>query len=68
MIVFDSRLVYGFEDALEQHFAEEGLNIYGVEDWSPEKINWAPPILKQKLIPPIQDLFTQFRENLEKSA
>ena len=32
MIVFDSRLVYGFEDALEQHYAEEGLNIYRVED------------------------------------
>ncbi len=68
MMTFNNRLVYGFEEALAGPYADAGLDIHKVEDWPPEKINWVPPILKEKLIPPIQNLFAQFRENLGKSA
>ena len=67
-MTLNNRLVYGFEEALERPYADAGLDIYKVEDWPPEKINWVPPILKEKLIPPIQKLFSKFKENLEKTS
>jgi hypothetical protein len=67
MMIFNNRLVYGFEEALEAPYGEAGLDIHRVEDWPSEKINWVPPILKKKLIPPIQNLFAGFKQNIESS-
>ena len=44
---------------------KEGLNIHKIQDWPIEKINWVPEDIKEKLIPPIQNLFTSFKTTLE---
>jgi len=63
--VFDSALIYGYEQALEGPYRKDGLDIHKIEHWPVEKINWAPEALKEKLIPPIESIFNGFRENLE---
>jgi hypothetical protein len=62
--VFNSAIVYGLEETLAESYGKAGLDIHTFEDWPIEKINWVPDDLKNKLIPPIQDLFRGFRENL----
>ncbi len=64
LTVFNSALLYGMEEALEAGYAKAGLDIHKFEDWPLDKINWVPDDLKNKLIPPIQELFRGFRENL----
>lgn len=66
--IFENHIVYGFEEALEGPYGKAGLDIRKVEDWPPDKINWVPPVLKEKLIPPIQELFAKFKSNLENPA
>lgn len=66
--IFENHIVYGLEEALDSPYAEGGLDIRRVEGWPPEKINWVPDILKEKLIPPIQILFAKFKANLENPA
>jgi len=65
-MVFKNALIYGFEESLEAPFAKAGLNIQNVENWPVEKINWVPDELKEKLIPPIQQMFAGFKTELEK--
>ena len=65
-MVFKNALIYGFEESLAAPFAKAGLNIQDVENWPVEKINWVPDELKEKLIPPIQQLFAGFKTELEK--
>jgi len=62
--VFNSAIVYGLEETLAESYGKSGLDIYNFEDWPIDKINWVPDDLKNKLIPPIQELFRGFRENL----
>ncbi|MFQ5672634.1 MAG: hypothetical protein ACE5G9_06025 [Nitrospinales bacterium] len=64
--VYQNALVYGFEQALEGPYRQAGLDVRRIEGWPVEKINWVPDELKEKLIPPIIDLFAGFRANLEK--
>jgi len=66
--VYNNALIYGLEEALEEPHARAGLNIHHVEDWPVEKINWVPQDLKEKLIPPIQEIFAGFKKNLEKKT
>ena len=67
-MVFKNALIYGFEECLETPYAKAGLNIHDVENWPVEKINWVPDELKEKLIPPIQKIFSGFKETLQKEA
>ena len=62
--VFENALIYGFEEGLHLHFSKADLNIQEVEKWPVEKINWVPESLKEKLIPPIKELFSGFKSNL----
>ncbi len=62
--VFNAALVYGMEEALEAGYSKAGLDIHTFEKWPLDKINWVPDDLKNKLIPPIKELFQGFRENL----
>ena len=64
-IVFNNALIYGFEESLEQPFKNAGLDIHTIESWPIEKINWIPDELKQKLVPPIQNIFKGFKAELE---
>jgi hypothetical protein len=64
--VFKSALIYGFEESLEGPYAKVGLDIHNLESWPVEKINWVPDELKEKIIPPIQKIFTEFKTELEK--
>lgn len=64
--VYESALVYGFEQAMNAFYGKAGLDVRRIEDWPVEKINWVPDELKEKLIPSITDLFEGFRANLEK--
>lgn len=64
-MVFDNALIYGFEESLAQPFKKEGLDIHTIENWPVEKINWVPGELKEKLIPPIQNIFKGFKAELE---
>ena len=65
-LVFKNALIYGFEESLEAPFAKAGLDIHNVSAWPVEKINWVPDELKEKIIPPIQKLFADFKAKLEK--
>lgn len=65
-MVFKNALIYGFEECLEVAFAKSGLNIQDMEKWPVEKINWVPDELKEKLIPPIQQVFAGFKTELDK--
>lgn len=62
--VFHNALIYGYEEALESPYAKAGLDIRNMENWPVEKINWVPDELKEKLIPPIQQIFSGFKQNL----
>ncbi|UCD10866.1 MAG: hypothetical protein JSU88_09305 [Nitrospinaceae bacterium] len=64
--VFANALVYGYEEALEGPYRRDGLNIFKVEDWPVEKINWVPGELKKTLAPYLRETFSRFRLNLEK--
>jgi hypothetical protein len=61
---FESGLIYGYEDAIREDFAREGLDITKVEQWPVERINRVPAGLKAKLVPPLKALFQRYRENL----
>ncbi len=63
--VLQNALIYGFEEGIGAAYREHGLNISKFEDWPPEKINWVPEEAKAKLIPPIQNLFRSFKQNLK---
>jgi len=64
-MVFNNALIYGFEESLGGPFKKQGLDIKTIETWPVEKINWIPEELKEKLIPPIQNIFKGFRKELE---
>jgi hypothetical protein len=64
---FASGLIYGYEDAIRDDFAKEGLDITKIEDWPPHQINHVPESLKIKLIPPLKSIFRRFRDNLKAS-
>jgi hypothetical protein len=64
MKVYEGGLIYGYEQALEEPYARAGLDVRDIENWPVEKINWVPPELKDKLIPPIRDLFAGFKAQL----
>ncbi len=62
---FKSGVIYGYEDAIREDFAREGLDITKVEEWPVERINRVPASLKAKLIPPLKALFRKFKDNLK---
>ena len=62
--VFNSALIYGMEEVLEEEYAKAGLDIHVFEEWPLDKINWVPEDLKDKLIPPIKEKFLGFQKNL----
>jgi len=64
-MVFNNALIYGFEECLGEPFRKKGLDISKIETWPVEKINWIPDELKEKLIPPIQNIFNGFKRELE---
>ena len=64
-MVFNNALIYGFEESLGGPFKKQGLDIKAIETWPVERINWIPDELKEKLIPPIQNIFKGFRKELE---
>jgi len=66
--VFESGLIYGYEDAIREDFAREGLDITKIEDWPTDRINRVPAGLKAKLVPPLKALFRGFRDNLAKGT
>ena len=68
MKVFENALIYGLEEALDEPYRQAGLDIHHIEDWPVERINWVPDALKEKLIPPIQNLFASFKSNLDRSC
>jgi len=65
-LVFKNALIYGFEESFEGLYAKAGLKIQNMESWPVEKINWVPDELKEKLIPPIQQIFAGFKKELGK--
>lgn len=65
-LVYKNALIYGFEESLEGPYQKAGLDIRNIENWPVEKINWVPDELKEKLIPPIQQIFSGFKAELEK--
>jgi len=67
-MVFDNALIYGFEESLEEPYRKEGLDIHQIQKWPMEKINWVPEELKEKLIPPIQEIFSGFKKELETTS
>ena len=66
--VFESELIYGYEDAIREDFAREGLDIEKIEDWPPDMINRVPAGLKARLVLPLKAIFEGFRKNLKASA
>ena len=64
--VRDNKLIIGFEETLQEYYLKEGLNVRRVEDWPVEKINYVPNGLKEKLIPPIKNIFVSFKSNLDR--
>jgi hypothetical protein len=62
--VRENKLIPGFEETLQEYYLKEGLNIRKVESWPVEKINYVPEVLKEKLIPPIKNIFSSFKSNL----
>tara|TARA_Y100000294_G_C8489125_1_gene310028 strand:- start:15 stop:965 length:951 start_codon:yes stop_codon:yes gene_type:complete len=65
--VRENKLIIGFEEALQESYSKENLNVRRVEDWPVEKINYVPEDLKEKLIPPIQNLFSSFKSTLDRN-
>jgi hypothetical protein len=64
-MVFDNALIYGYEQTLHGPFASAGLDIDKIDHWPVKQINRVPEELKQKLVPPIQNLFAKFKANLD---
>ena len=62
---FKSGVIYGYEDAIRDDFAGEGLDIDKIEEWPVERINRVPESLKAKLVPPLKALFQKYRNNLK---
>ena len=62
---FKSGLIYGYEDAIREEFAKEGLDITKIEEWPVERINRVPQSLKAKLVPPLKAIFNGFRKQLK---
>ena len=65
--VRENKLIIGFEEALQEAYSKEGLNVRQIEDWPVKKINYVPEELKEKLIPPIRKLFASFKSNLDRN-
>lgn len=65
---FKSGLIYGYEDAIRDEFAKEGLDITKTEDWPVSWINRVPAGVKEKLVPPLNALFQRFRDNVAAEA
>jgi hypothetical protein len=65
---FEKGLIYGYEEAIREDFAREGLDITKVEEWPVSRINRVPESLKARLIPPLQALFQKYRDNLKAEA
>ena len=64
--VFESGIWRGLEDILQGAYGKAGLDIYGVGDWPVEKINWVPDELRDILAPPLTEVFTDYKINLDK--
>ena len=64
--VRENKLIIGFEESLQEYYSKDGLNVRQVEDWSTDKINYVPEELKEKVIPPIKNLFASFKLNLDR--
>lgn len=64
--VYDSGILRGLEEILKGAYEKAGLDIYCVEEWPVEKINWVPDDIKEKLVPPLQKYFDDFKTNLDK--
>jgi len=62
--VYSKMLVYGYEEALEAPYKKDGLDIFKIEDWPVEKINYVPQELKDKLTPHLEGTFAAYRRNL----
>lgn len=62
--VYANMLAYGYEEALDGPYKREGLDIYNLENWPEDKINYVPQELKDKLVPHLQGVFEKFRRNL----
>jgi hypothetical protein len=65
---FEKGLIYGYEEAIREDFAREGLDITKVEEWPVSRINRVPESLKARLIPPLKALFQKYRDNLKAEA
>jgi hypothetical protein len=65
---FEKGLIYGYEEAIREDFAGEGLDITKVEEWPVSRINRVPESLKTRLIPPLKALFQKYRDNLKAEA
>ena len=66
--VRENKLIQGFEESLQEFYSKEDLNVRQIEDWPVEKINYVPEELKEKLIPPIKNLFASFKSNLDRKG
>jgi hypothetical protein len=66
--VRENKLIIGFEESLQEFYSKEDLNVRQIEDWPVEKINYVPEELKEKLIPPIKNLFASFKSNLDRKG
>lgn len=64
--VYSNALVYGYEEALSDHYKQDGLDIQKVEDWPVGKINWVPQSLRETLCPYLKNTFINFRTNIDK--
>jgi hypothetical protein len=64
--VRENKLILGFEETLQEYYSKDGLDVRRVEAWPVDKINYVPESLKEKLIPPINNLFASFKSNLDK--
>jgi len=62
---FTCELIYGYEDAIREDFAREGLDITRIEEWPVDRINRVPASLKEKLVPHLKGIFQRYRDNLK---
>lgn len=63
--IYQSGIVYGFEEALEGTYKKAGLDIQMVEEWPTSNINRVPNELMEKLEPRLAETFANFKKNLE---
>lgn len=63
--VFNNALVYGYEEALEVPYKKDGLDIFNIEGWPTEKINWVPQSLKDSLVPYLRGTFARYKDHLQ---